>query len=359
MNRRLIQYIDGFGRNGYLSETVDNKGSENRYMKSIPKNILDDIHNVIKEKSLFCEKKVVVAYSGGKDSWFLCLALKLLGYEVKPIIIDIGYNVDWSNALNNTELIGLEAIVIDSKYINENIPEINEQLNDNFKKIEMISNNKCSLTTICTPCYNSKILILKKWAELNGIRTIAIGHHATDAISSMLKSYYMYVDRWKYQHEQFDYNNLKRVIIGQSGIYSLNKDMFVKTPCNDDLLKQIRNQNVGTDEPILQYLGDTGVYICRPLFNVFEKDIIDFYENEKILFDKSECFKTNFRYGKYMTPRELIQYNLLKDTPISLFEYLLELVKESMDTYGFLKYNVRNNRTQILGSHYKDNIIKM
>lgn len=52
---------------------------------------------------------------------------------------------------------------------------------------------KIKKTTICTPCHNSKMIVLQKWAEINRINTIANGHHAIDAVSSLLKSFYIYV----------------------------------------------------------------------------------------------------------------------------------------------------------------------
>ena len=172
----------------------------------------------------------------------------------------------------------------------------------------------------------------------------------------------MYIDRWEYHHEEFVYENFYKLILSQKYLYSCEKDEFQKLFLYNEIINQIYAQNVGTDEPIVQYLGNTSIRMCRPLFGVLEKEIIDYFENQNIkIFNESECFVTNFRDKGMLTPRELIQYELLKNAPRSLLVCLLELAKMNLDEEGFLKFNVRNNRTKILGNIYKDesiNIIK-
>ena len=172
----------------------------------------------------------------------------------------------------------------------------------------------------------------------------------------------MYIDRWEYHHEEFVYENFYKLILSQKYLYSCEKDEFQKLFLYNEIINQIYAQNVGTDEPIVQYLGNTSIRMCRPLFGVLEKEIIDYFENQNIkIFNESECFVTNFRDKEMLTPRELIQYELLKNAPCSLLVCLLELAKMNLDEEGFLKFNVRNNRTKILGNIYKDesiNIIK-
>ncbi|MCI5739932.1 MAG: hypothetical protein MR302_00150 [Lachnospiraceae bacterium] len=330
-------------------------------MNAIPIRILDKVDNIIKEYSLFEGKNVCVAYSGGKDSFFLCMVMKELGYEVSPVIIDIGYNSDWSVALRNIEYIGLNCVIIDAEQINQLMPEIKDELKSNLTSIEQIKNGSLEKVTICTPCHNSKMVILQKWAEINNIHTIANGHHAIDAISSLLKSFYMFLDRWEYQHEEFVYENFYKLILSQKKVYTLEKEKFITLSLCDEITRQIEAQNVGTDEPILQYFGNTSTCLCRPLFGILESEIVEYFDSQNFFFNESECFVTNHRDKKVLTPRELIQYELLKNAPQSLLLFLLELVKENLDKNGFLKFNVRNNRTRILGNSYKNekiNIIK-
>lgn len=332
-------------------------------MNNIPKEILNKVEKIIKKYSLFENKKVWVAYSGGKDSFFLCLILRELEYQVHPIIIDIGYNSDWSIALENLKRIDIvDDIFIGWEEVKHMVPEIIPELEENMENIKKIKRGHFKKATICTPCHNSKMLILQKWAEINGIHSIADGHHATDSISSLLKSFYMYLDRWQYHHKIFVYENFYKLIVSQRYLYFLDIEGFKQMPLYNELKKQIYMQNVGTDEPIVQYLGNTSIRICRPLFGVFENEIIDYFKGQKIkTFNESECFATGVRDGKKLTPRELVQYELVRNASSSVLNCLLKLIKINLDDQGFLKFNVRNNRAQILGDTYKDeyiNIIK-
>jgi len=330
-------------------------------MESIPKKVLENIEETIEKYSLFESNRICVSYSGGKDSFFLCLALKQLGYQVCPIIIDIGYHSDWSIALKNVKQIGVnDVILIGAEQVNQTMPEIAAELEENLENIKKIRRGCFKKATICTPCHNSKMLVLRRWAEINGIRSIANGHHAVDAISSLLKSFYMYLDRWKYHHEEFVYDNFNKLILSQKNLYLLEGDEFQKKSLYQEIKKQINANNVGTDEPIAQYLGNTSIRLCRPLFRVHENDITDYFKRQNMeLFNESECFVTNFRDKEKLTPRELIQYELLRNASHSLLACLSELTMLGIDKKGFLKYNVRNNRTKILGNSYKDEKINI
>lgn len=101
-------------------------------------------------------------------------------------------------------------------------------------------------------------------------------------------------------------------------------------------------------------MGESSIRLCRPLFHVLENEITEYFHSQELSFNESECFKTGYRHRKTLTPRELIQYELLRNAPNSLLHHLLELSKLSLDERGFLKFNVRNNRTKILGDSYKN-----
>lgn len=325
-------------------------------MEKISKGILEKVRTAIERYSLLEGKRIYVAYSGGKDSLFLCLVLKELGYHVYPVIIDIGYNSDWGIALDNLKLFGIDdGLLIGMETISHMMPEITAELDENFKFIRKIKEGYYKKATICTPCHNAKMIVLKRWAEINGIRTIASGHHAIDAVSSLLKSFYMYVDRWEYRHEEYIYENFHNLILSQKEFYLCEGDEFQRLPLYNRIKAQIDAQNAGTDEPIVQYWGDTAIKLCRPLFGVTEMEIIEYFKSQGMnTFNESECFATHFREKGKWTPRELIQYELLLNAPYSLQFCLLELAKMSLDANGFQKYNVRNNREKILGSAYKN-----
>ncbi len=325
-------------------------------MEKIPKGILENVRSVIERYSRPEDRRICVAYSGGKDSLFVCLALKELGYHVYPVIIDIGYNSDWSIAFKNLRQFDIEdGILIGTEKIKQIMPEIKAELDENLENINKIREGCFKKATICTPCHNSKMVVIRRWAEINGMQTVVNGHHAIDAVSSLLKSFYMYLDRWEYHHEEFRYENFKSLILSQKEFYLYEGDEFRKLPLYEALKKQIDAQNVGTDEPVVQYLGTTSIKLCRPLFGVTENEIIGYFKEQGVnTFNESECFVTHFRDKSKLTPRELVQQELLRNAPHSLLVCLLELAKMSLDSNGFWKFNVRNNREKILGSAYKN-----
>lgn len=59
-----------------------------------------------------------------------------------------------------------------------------------------------------------------------------------------------------------------------------------------------------------------------------------------------------------MTPRELIQKELLlnKKTNLECIQILLNLIKDNLNEDGTMKYDVRRNRTNILGKQYESTL---
>ena len=257
----------------------------------------------------------------------------------------------------------MNAMLLDDSYLRLNNPDAISVVENLFQQVTKIANGSQQKATICTPCYNAKIMILKSWAEANGISRIAMGHHGTDAISSMLKSYYYYVDRWYNNNKSYDYYRYCTLIESQRDVYSTSIEDFLNSDVNNQLCNLIKSGFVGTDEPVVQYIKDSNIKLYHPMYGIYENDIISHYNNETVIKETfnyiskmniSECFLANYRNADRMTPRELIQFHLLSSANRSIMNCLLEKCSESMDERGFLKYNVRNNRSRILGSSYKD-----
>ena len=334
-------------------------------MRIIPDFMLTKIDDIINKYSLISDKDVFVAYSGGKDSLFLCIALRELGYKVFPVIVDIGYNTNWTHAFEIIKEYNMDALLLNNDYLLHNHPDIIPLVEGLFSRVVEIAKGNQQSSTICTPCYNAKMTILREWAEANGISQIAMGHHGTDAISSMIKSYYYYVDRWFNNNITFNYSRYCDLVHSQIDVFSLPVEEFINTNVNERLSTLLKDGFVGTDEPVAQFIADSSIKLYRPLYSLYECDIIRFYNKAEkaTLIDgvidfmskisNTECFLANFRNDGYMTPRELIQFKLLQSANVDLMDYLLKKCTESIDEKGFLKYNVRNNRCDILGSTYK------
>lgn len=324
-------------------------GSDN--LKNIPLNILDTINNTINHYDIFSNHTAYVAFSGGKDSSFLCHALKELDYEVIGITTDIGYNANWNALKRIAKELAVETVLLDLPYSEFNFPKAYKEAFSFFEDVKTLSNIPVSHKTICTPCYNAKISILRCWAEANGINQIAFGHHGTDAIASLLKSYFYYFDFKCRNHTNFENTVFKELVVSQAENFIDTTKVQEWHLFTDTLTKLVYERIVGTDEPPRKYIENSNIEIVRPLFNIYESDILSFFKNQNIEFQKSECVISKYRNTKDLTPREMMHQFITNKLNIERLNDLHNIVKCCIDQNGFLIYNVRNNRDKILGTY--------
>lgn len=320
-------------------------------MEKIPLYLLDIIDNTIRKYNIFPNRTSFVAFSGGKDSFFLCYALKELDYKIVGVTIDVGYNVNWDQLKRISKVLDIETIFLDLAYAKSHFPISYKEAFSLFEDIQSLSNIPVSHKTICTPCYNAKISILKCWAESNGIDQIAFGHHGTDSIASLLKSYFYYFDFKYCNHANFDNSTFKNLIVSQADdLIDITKvkewDLFI-----DKLKKLVYERLVGTDESPRKYIENSKIEIVRPLFSVYESDILNFFKNQDIEFQKSECFISKYRNMKDLTPREMMHQFITNKLSVERLNDLHNIAQCCVDQNGFLIYNVRNNRNKILGTY--------
>lgn len=322
-------------------------------LKKVPSSILARVLKTIKEYDLFSDNNVYVSYSGGKDSLFLCIVLRELGYNVLPIIIDIGYNADWELAINNVKQFGFNPFLLDIQYIDKYIPEIKLKINEYFGYVEQISKDESQKAIACTPCFNAKSLMLRAWAEKNIVKVIANGHHGTDAITSFLKSYYMYADRWFNNNEEFQTQRFIQMIESEKSTYKLCLKNFQFCDTFEKISALLDKDCIGTDEPIKQYFGELDIILCRPFFTIYEFEIKEYFHETNTIFAISECFATKYRKSNIETPREIIQRLITNQATDEILSCMLDIIKSSLSNSGFLLFNARNNFSKILGSKYK------
>lgn len=259
----------------------------------------------------------------------------------------------------NLNEIGMSAELVDVDNIKAVFPSLLNDVLLSFSEILDIRDGKYKNVSPCTPCHNAKMLVLCKWAESNGISSVATGHHTTDAIASLLKSYYMYQDRWVYNNNySFETNRFLELVKQQKYLFKPNNRSLFKTELYTKIEEQISKKNVGTDEGIIQDIKGLSAKICRPLYNVREYEIIDYYKPAPFVFDKAECFLTNIRTDAFLTPREIVHQYLLNNEE-EIFESLLELCYLCMNDEGQLLFRARNNRHNILGQTYKSDKINI
>lgn len=166
----------------------------------------------------------------------------------------------------------------------------------------------------------------------------------------------MYEDHFTLKHQKFDLKLFYKMILDSKNIFEMPVDTFLNSFQYKKIENLIKKGLVGTDEPIRQNYGRN--CIVRPLFNVLENEIIETVANENLFFPKAECFEREYRNCKRMTPRELIQKELLlnKKTNLECIQILLNLIKDNLNEDGTMKYDVRRNRTNILGKQYESTL---
>lgn len=322
---------------------------------------LDTIKKTITEFKLIEDsQKVTIALSGGKDSIFLALHLRELGYEIEPLTVDMGYSPNWKEEiLLLGDKVGLGITVLNAKG-----EEVTKQLSlpqasfhqDSIKFLEEFDFKSNINVTPCTQCYNVKLLAINTHLKRNGEEKVAFGFHATDAIVSFLKSTIMFMDRWDAGHTTFNRNNFIAAVEDLRSIVLRNtftgSNFFNR-------LKELTLENlVATDEPPLKKVSifSEEVLIVSPLFAIPEFIIQEFMTKNSIATQGSGC--GHGATQSTQTPREIIHWDLIwkitnKETLDSFQRQLMQLVKLGITRTGELMRDVRKERSKILGETYK------
>ena len=329
--------------------------------EKIPKIIFEKIEEANDRYRLFNpNERIIVAYSGGKDSTLLSLTLKQLGYDIHLLAIDMGYSQGWGNKICAGALeLGFENIeLVNGQYFStQYVPnEAKERITNHLNILNSLSSDLSSITP-CTHCYNIKVAnMLTKSIQLGG-HSIAFGHHATDAMASFLKSVIMHIDRWERRNEIFSYEDFSKLVDDISNNILVDHGAYI--------IKYSKNlislSQSGTDEPPHQTLSIKGigsVPIIRPLFLIFENDVEIVTHNIACQFEGSGC--GHGITSNSQTPREMIHWRILRkldQSPLgrNIRSSIFELMLQTIDVSGYAKVNVRNNRDQILGRSYKGN----
>lgn len=328
----------------------------------ISDSILAKVAETIAEYDLISkDEPIAVALSGGKDSIFTVLALKQLGYRVSAITIDLGYEANWGNKIQElAQALDFSTHIIEtrSSAFRRQLPnETRIGLENFFVRLDEIGSEFQSVTP-CTFCYNIKILALANHMRTIGIEKLAFGHHGTDAIASFLKSALMYLDRWHFSHKQFIKSNFEKLIENLKADFLVGYEHLARTEIFNNLNNLITMKVVGTDEPPRQYVNTQQykINIIRPLFNLTEVDITNYIRLHSIKTEGSGC--GHGAIAATQTPREMIHYRILRPmleltSGNNTHGRLLELINKSLFADGTLEVNVRNERENILGAEYR------
>jgi tRNA(Ile)-lysidine synthase TilS/MesJ len=323
----------------------------------VPKHLAQRVERVIDDYDLVDSDELAVATSGGKDSVFACLSLRELGFSVVPVVIDMEFTHGWGDRVRD-RLRSLEfdsATVVNARRIanpSDSGTERSGLLRKNLLALDSISSDESAFqATPCTSCYNSKVLAIEEHFDETGFEKIAFAHHATDAISSFLKSALMYIDRWDHGNVTYERGRFLR----------LCRVVREKLEEGDDrVMHRLRELTDGglatTDEPPRQPLrAGSEQHLIRPLLGIWESEIEEFVLRAELVTEPSGCGHSVS--ASTQTPRELVQYELvrpLEGQPVSL--ELRTLAMQNVDREGRLTSDARRNRDDLLGPEYKKSV---
>lgn len=279
-------------------------------------NILDTVAATISKYKLLEPGQVTgVALSGGKDSLFTMLVLRELGYSVMLLIVDMGYEKNWDKRIialahdmgfQNPKVLHTTGMINNLKNHALNKLQLNRKILDNS---ELFINKNI---TPCTFCYNTKAILLENFAIRNSINTIAFGHHSIDSIASMLKSAFMYVDRWDKKNETFSHSRFSELIDEVVPQLTQAYKQAIESPIFKRIFNLCHAFQAGTDEPPFQLLNTSSenIKLVRPLFNVRESTIMKYVHENNIKTETSGCGHGGTK--ETQTPREMIHYRILR-----------------------------------------------
>ncbi|MEW1842665.1 hypothetical protein AB0392_32375 [Nonomuraea angiospora] len=318
-------------------------------------NLWDDVLNAVQQvcnryQLLPPREPVAVAFSGGKDSLLLSLALRELCVPIICIAVDMGYEPDWARritALGKRSRLPVEVVDVRRDTVAKS-REDRRNIGRSLRALTVIQPN----ATPCTHCYNVKVVALENAVRDHGASTVAFGHHRTDALASLIKEALMYIDRWDRGHRVFDRDNFAELV------KQLKEEAEAPPDAGHALIARITElvhaDIVDTDEPPRQPLNrdNPGINIIRPLFLVNEGTIIEITATGLIDVEGSGC--GHGLAANYLTPREMVHYGVLRAGCHPWFdEHAQRLLMHGIDTRGGARLEARRRRAALLGDQYK------
>lgn len=329
--------------------------------QKIPAQIVDRVAATIDYYNLTTDTQhIAVALSGGKDSLLLTLILRQLGFEITPIVVDMGYESHWSRRIADTAA----TLDITPKIVSIRSPQhrraypvtTRHELEQNLRILDQSTSTAIgSGFTPCTSCYNSKVLSLNEELDRLEIERIAFGHHATDACASLLKAAFMYIDRWDCGNESYSSDNV-RSLAKNFKLEALKRNNAATASLSslEHRIDQLVHECAATtDEPPRQeLLPGSKRTVIRPLFDILEKELIEVSEDSSLPVEGSGCGHS-LAAARY-TPREIIHFQILRELETDArVDFIQTWTKYALDKEGALRVNSRRQRSALLGTAYK------
>lgn len=290
----------------------------------------DQVKACINKFALDFSSPVVVGLSGGKDSSFAMLVLRDLGYDVRPVIVDMGYERFKADPIaRNAKELGFEPTVLSPTQdpLVQLLPRhAQRQLSENMSFLQDPGDQ-----TPCGACSLSKRMLMAQHARSLGLNNVVLAHHMTDFVTTILKDYF--IAGYAARRKPYD-RGLFVQFIGEISI-------------NLDALSEMVTHKLAAGMGIRVRLAP-GVFATRPLALVPERDIAAIVRNLGLATFGSGCSHEAFQTKgpSRATKRELVHTDLVRrlSADPGLEHSLLEIALKSVDDQGCLLFNPRAKR---------------
>jgi tRNA(Ile)-lysidine synthase TilS/MesJ len=322
----------------------------------IPSVLLGNVRSTVVEYGLLVPgEEIMVAFSGGKDSLALALCLSELGYRVRSVAVDMGYDSGWASRIQALAAVaGFDVEVLDvraglAQFIP---PPERREIRMRLGVLNELGVRETGVVTPCTHCYNSKVIALDNVVRHAGKQKIAFGHHRTDACASLLKEALLRIDRFDRGHERYARGNFESLVAelaAEAESYPAGPG-----PLLERIIELVADRHVDTDEPPRQPLRTDreGTEIIRPLFYVWEEDLAQLAVDLHLLPEASGCGHS--AASETETMREMVHYRVLRNPAARAFRTrLAALVASSVACSGYGVRRSRYHRADDLGVAYR------
>jgi hypothetical protein len=328
------------------------------FMNTSFRRVVDTVIRSVEHYDLLQEgQRIVVALSGGKDSVVLSLVLKDLGFEITPVIVDMGYEANWADrVVASMRALGIESLVVPVRRAQSQTSGRVEflQIQARVEVLDHLGTFPDQQYTPCTYCYSAKALTLHSICDAIGSDIVTFGHHATDAASSLIKEALMHIDRHDEGSTRFAISAFERLVAELSREAATQTSHSQHGRITGSITDLVSAGRVDTDEPPRSWLTgpESGLTIVRPMFDVPEMYIQEAALELGLNPEPSGC-----GHGATLatqTPRQMVHWRILQQAATEHFHtYIHELVTMGLTPHGWGRVNSRRRRAEFLGRQYK------
>ncbi len=304
-------------------------------LRSVFDSIVVNVDKYLNDYSIDKSGPFVLGLSGGKDSTLAMFALRELGLDVRPAIIDLGYPNFKADAIRQHAAdhgFAAECIRAYAGPMYELLDATERQDHDGDLKFLADPGER----TPCGACSQSKRRLLAAYANKIEASFVVLAHHRTDAVVTILKDYF--IEEFQSRHPEYDRDQFRTFVADHP--MSLER-----------LRKMVDSRKAATLG--FRVRNKKSVDIVRPLVFVDEHDIALVIAESEVRTFGSGCSHSFFiaNDDSKATKRELVHAAFVRrfSEDSSLTSQVFDLALLTVNDSGFQRFNPRKQRADDMG----------